>query len=183
MNEEDCSQIVDTFTRIRSVGGIVQRSCLDHATVNCKNKITTPVVIGVGKSDHLGVIVTKASREIRTSARTTRKRIYKNFDKEAFLKDVTKAKSEGKFAGVLVAEDPDDAFRKNAMKLTRIRAVEQVKKMVALVDDIAETTIKNSVLGEEMRTKSPLGMQMIMTKLSGRNTVGKDTNGKFVFCF
>ena len=68
------------------------------------------------------------------------------------------------------------------MKLTRIRAVEQVKKMVALVDDIAETTIKNSVLGEEMRTKSPLGMQMIMTKLSGRNTVGKDTNGKFT-CF
>ena len=82
-----------------------------------------------------------------------------------------------------IPEDPDEAFRKNAMKLTRIRAVEQVKKMVALVDDIAETTIKNSVLGEEMRTKSPLGMQMIMTKLSGRNTVGKDTNGKFVFCF
>ena len=69
------------------------------------------------------------------------------------------------------------------MKLTRIRAVEQVKKMVALVDDIAETTIKNSVLGEEMRTKSPLGMQMIMTKLSGRNTVGKDTNGKFMSFF
>ena len=64
------------------------------------------------------------------------------------------------------------------MKLTRIRAVEQVKKMVSLIDDIAETTIKNSVLGEEMRTKSPLGMQMIMTKLSGRDTVGKDTNSK-----
>ena len=82
-----------------------------------------------------------------------------------------------------IPEDPDEAFRKNAMKLTRIRAVEQVKKMVALVDDIAETTIKNSVLGEEMRTKSPLGMQMIMTKLSGRNTVGKDTNGKFMGFF
>ena len=72
--------------------------------------ITTPVVIGVGKSDHLGVIVTKASREIRTSARTTRKRIYKNFDKETFLKDVTKAKGEGKFAGVLAADDPEEAF-------------------------------------------------------------------------
>ena len=82
-----------------------------------------------------------------------------------------------------IPEDPDEAFRKNAMKLARIRDVEQVKKMVALVDDIAETTIKNSVLGEEMRTKSPLGMQMIMTKLSGRNTVGKDTNGKFMCYF
>ena len=26
-----------------------------------------------------------------------------------------------------IPEDPDEAFRKNAMKLTRIRAVEQVK--------------------------------------------------------
>ena len=77
-----------------------------------------------------------------------------------------------------IPEDPDEAFRKNAMKLTRIRAVEQVKKMVSLIDDVAETTIKNSVLGEEMRTKSPLGMQMIMTKVSGRQTVGNDLDGE-----
>ena len=50
--------------------------------------------------------------------------------------------------------------------------------MVSLIDDVAETTIKNSVLGEEMRTKSPLGMQMIMTKVSGRKTVGNDLNGE-----
>ena len=110
MNEEDCSQIVDSITRIQSVGGNIQRSCLDHATVNCVNKVSTPVVIGVGRSDHLGVILTKASKEIRTSARTTRKRIYKNFDREAFLNDVDKAKKDGKFAGVLSADDPDDAF-------------------------------------------------------------------------
>ncbi len=82
---------------------------------------------------------------------------------------------EGSDADIPV--DADEALRKNAMKLTRIRAVEQVKKMTSLVDEIAETTIKNSVLGEEIRTKSPLGVQMLMTKLSGSQTVGRDTDG------
>ena len=50
------------------------------------------------------------------------------------------------------------------MRLTRLNAVSQVKKMVKLVDDIAETTIINSVEGEEMRTRAPLGMAMIMAK-------------------
>ena len=76
-----------------------------------------------------------------------------------------------------IPEDPNEALKKNAMKLTRIKAVEQVKKMTSLVDEIAETTIKNSVLGEELRTRSPLGVQMTMTKLSGSQTVGKDING------
>ena len=36
--------------------------------------------------------------------------------------------------------------------------------MVDLVSDIAQTAIVNSVEGEEMRTKTPLGVQMIMSK-------------------
>ena len=50
------------------------------------------------------------------------------------------------------------------MKITRTEAVEQVKKMVKLVDDIAATTIKNTVIGEEIRTNSRLGAKMIMAK-------------------
>ena len=110
MYEEECSQLVDSFTRIRSVAGVVQRSCLDHATVNCVNKISPPLIIGVGKSDHLGVLLTKSSKEVRNFARTTRKRIYKNFDKAAFLNDVQDAKTAGRFAGVLEADNPDEAF-------------------------------------------------------------------------
>ncbi len=60
--------------------------------------------------------------------------------------------------------DIEDAWKTNAYELTRISAVEQVKQMVSLVDDIAETTIMNSVEGEEMRTKTPLGVEMIMSK-------------------
>jgi hypothetical protein len=63
------------------------------------------------------------------------------------------------------------------MRLTRIRALEQVKKMIQLVDDIAETAIMSSVLGEELRTKSPLGVQMIMSKISGKNCLGRDMDG------
>ena len=55
-------------------------------------------------------------------------------------------------------------LRQNALKLTRVRAIEQCKKMTTLVDNIAETAIKSMVVGEELKTKSPLGVQMIMTK-------------------
>lgn len=63
-----------------------------------------------------------------------------------------------------IPDNPEVAWKDNAMKLTRISAVSQVKQMVDLVDDIAETAIINSVEGEEIRTKTPLGMEMIMTK-------------------
>ena len=72
-----------------------------------------------------------------------------------------------------IPEDPEEALKKNALKLTRIRAIEQVKKMTNLIDEIGETTIMNSVLGETLKTKSPLGVQMTMSKLAGSTTVGK----------
>lgn len=63
-----------------------------------------------------------------------------------------------------IPDNREDAFRDNAMRQTRSAAVEQVKDMVSLVDDIALTVITNSVEGEEMRISTPLGMQMIMGK-------------------
>ena len=55
------------------------------------------------------------------------------------------------------------ALEQNAMKITRSEAVKQVKKMMNLVNDITSTTIKNSVNGEEFRTKTK-GVQILMTK-------------------
>ena len=109
MHEENCSQLIDNFTRIRSVNGVLQRSCLDHATVNCVGKMSQPEVIGVGQSDHLGILITKSSKEVRNYVRTTRKNIYKNFNKEAFLNDIQEAKCAGKFDGVFSASTPDEA--------------------------------------------------------------------------
>lgn len=63
-----------------------------------------------------------------------------------------------------IPENPDVALAENAMKITRAMAIEQVKKMINLVDDIAATTIRNSVIGEELRTSSNLGAKLIMAK-------------------
>ena len=105
MIEEGCHQMVDQVTRIRAVGGAVQRSCLDHITVNCLSKMNRYEVHGVGQSDHLGIMVTKYSRELRQTARTTRKRIYKNFNHADFLEDIRKAKRDGLFEEILVTND------------------------------------------------------------------------------
>ena len=35
MLSENCDQLVNEYTRIRSVNGAIQRSCLDHITTNC----------------------------------------------------------------------------------------------------------------------------------------------------
>ena len=105
MIEENCHQIIDEYTRIRTVDGNVQRSCLDHITVNCINKISNVEILGVGKSDHMGTLVTKMSREIRTSPRTIKKRVYKNFNTENFKTDILNAKESGKFDGMHVTND------------------------------------------------------------------------------
>ena len=105
MIEEECHQIIDDYTRIRQVNGTLQRSCLDHVIVNCINKIKNIQILGVGKSDHLGTLITKMSREIRTSPRTIKKRIYKNFNCDDFINDMKQAKLQGQFSEMDNTED------------------------------------------------------------------------------
>ena len=76
-----------------------------------------------------------------------------------------------------IPDDPTEAFKQNAMKVTRLEAVKQVKSMVNLVEDLAQTTLTRMVAGEELNTKSPLGVSMKFAKLSGANTIGKDVDG------
>ena len=108
--EENCTQLVHDFTRFRLVNGEIQRSCLDHIHVNCVNKMSSPEIVAIGKSDHMGIIINKATKEIRTSPRTTMKRIYKNFDREEFKNDIKAAKEKGYFSKVHDTEDENAAF-------------------------------------------------------------------------
>lgn len=55
------------------------------------------------------------------------------------------------------------ALRQNAVKIIREDAVNQAKKMIALVESIAATTVKNSVVGEIFRTNSK-GIKQIIQK-------------------
>ena len=50
------------------------------------------------------------------------------------------------------------------MKVTRLEAVKQVKSMVSLVEDLGQTTLSRMVAGEELSTKSPLGVSMRFAK-------------------
>ena len=109
MLSENCHQLISEYTRIRSVGGVIQRSCLDHITTNCVSKVSSAEVVGLSKSDHLGVSVIKSSKEIRTSPKTTKNRIYKNFSKAEFLNDVNEAKKQGMFEEMFDHEDIDKA--------------------------------------------------------------------------
>ena len=74
--------------------------------------MSAPKIVAIGKSDHMGLLVTKATKEIRSAQRTTLKRVYKNFDKETFMNDIKMAKEEGKFQSVLDSVDENDAFSK-----------------------------------------------------------------------
>ena len=94
---ESCFQIVDKYTRIQNVAGSLQYSCLDHVTTNVPEKCGVPEVFPLLNSDHLPVMVTKLSHEIRTQPKTIRKRMYKNFSPHNFLLEINSYMQNGKF--------------------------------------------------------------------------------------
>ena len=120
MIEENCYQLVNKHTRIQKVNEEIQRSCIDHVTVNCVEKVSKVEVHGVGSSDHMGVFVTKNSREIRSHPKTTRKRVYKEFDKIAFKSDIREAKEQGVFLEMFETDNVEvagDVFTREYLKI------------------------------------------------------------------
>ena len=85
------------------------RSCLDHVVTNVPYKCSLPEVTAGGDSDHLAVMVTKRSRELRYQPRTIRKRNCKYFEPHLFLMDVADSFNQGKFDSILNCTDPDIA--------------------------------------------------------------------------
>ena len=106
---ESCFQLVNKATRVQNVGGRLQKSCLDHVTTNIPEKCSIPEVFNEGSSDHLPVMVTKFSRELRTQPKTIKKRNYKNFSASNFLTDVEENVWKGTFDKVLNSENVNEA--------------------------------------------------------------------------
>ena len=69
----------------------------DKSMVGALLQISNLQILAVGQSDHLGTLITKFAKELRTSPRTTKKRVYKNFDQSKFKNDMTEAKNNGLF--------------------------------------------------------------------------------------
>ena len=87
--ETGSCQLVKGFTRSEiAAGGDVSRSLIDHCYSNAPGKVSTPEVIAVGTSDHLGVSVTKYTRAPIKKPKVILKRSYRNFEVEDFLRDV-----------------------------------------------------------------------------------------------
>ena len=87
--ETESSQLVKQFTRSEFVrGGILSRSIIDHCYCNAVGKVSSPEVVAVGNSDHLGVVITKYTKAPKIKPKVIMKRSYKNFLVEEFLKDI-----------------------------------------------------------------------------------------------
>ena len=161
MLEENCYQLVDEITRIRSVNGELQRSCLDHFTVNCVGKISNLAVLGVGTSDHLGILATKYTTELRTCTKTTKKRIYKDFDKEAFVNDVREAKAKGLFEQMLVSDDIEVIGDTFCNEFTKILEKHAPLKVIQNRNNYVPYISKE--LNEEMKARDHLKEQAAVT--------------------
>ena len=104
--EESSHQIVQGFTRSEMSNGVVHSSCIDHIYTNAPMKCDTPRVEAIGDSDHLGISITKYSKEVQYKPQAVLKRNYKNFDIERFLLDI---QSSSINADVLACEDIETA--------------------------------------------------------------------------
>ena len=87
----------------------MQQSCLDHVTTNVPEKCNIPEVFPVGSSDHLPIMVTKYSREVKNQPKTIRKRNYRHFDPTEFLKDIQTHVASGSFVKVLNSSNINEA--------------------------------------------------------------------------
>ena len=94
--EESSHQIVQDFTRSEMRNNSVHRSLIDHMYTNVPMKCEAVKVEAIGDSDHLGVTVSKYSKEIRNKTHAVLKRNYKNFVLENFLSDIHRSNINAK---------------------------------------------------------------------------------------
>ena len=107
--EDSFFQLVKDSTRSEVVNGSVQRSCIDHIYTNAPNKVDTPRVEAAGDSDHLAVLTTKYSKEVKLKPQTIKKRSYKNFNLGHFLSDI---RDSDIVKDVVASSDIEEASKK-----------------------------------------------------------------------
>ena len=107
--ECSCQQLVNGFTRVQGYGDHIQQSCIDHITTNVPDKCSAPIISAGGSSDHMAVMITKFSRDLKYQPKTIKKRNYKNFIPAVFLEDVLINLQSGAFQPILDTYNPDVA--------------------------------------------------------------------------
>ena len=85
-------QLVKDITRVKfnSIANTSETSCIDHIYTNARFRCSEPSIISFGDSDHDLLKYVRYSKIPPIPARIICKRNYKNFDKNAFLDDVSR---------------------------------------------------------------------------------------------
>ena len=103
--EESMFQLIDQVTRTEIRGNQVQKGCIDHITTNAPTKCINTVVEVGGNSDHLAVTTTKLAKDVVVRPAVIKKRSYKHFVKENFIREIKYTD----FRPVLEEDDVDKA--------------------------------------------------------------------------
>ena len=108
-----------------------QDSCLDHIYTNTPDKLSKAEIKTRGSSDHKLILATRFSKSMKENIRYCKKRSYKNFDEEAFLKEVGKIS----WWEVYATEDVDIAVDLFTKRLTDILdKMAELRILLPLVD-------------------------------------------------
>ena len=157
--DESCSQLVKKYTRSEIVqGGVLSRSCIDHCYSNVPEKLSTPEVIAVGSSDHLGVVVTKYTRAEPLKPRTVTKRSYKYFVIEKFLTDILNSTIDNDVTACGNVEEAAKVFEERFKKILDIHApikTFQMRKHYSpyVSDETKALMIERNALKEQATTE------------------------------
>ena len=151
--EQSFVQVVERYTRTELRGNSIQKGCLDHISTNSPGKYEASEVVAGGNSDHLAVMILKRSKEIRTKPEVVRKRSYKHFNKDDFLREVKFTN----FDSVLEEADPSKAAEELSKIFGKILdnhapvKIFQTRKHYApwLSDEIKEMIVKRNQLKVE----------------------------------
>ena len=122
-----------------------QDTCIDHIYTNTPDKISTAQVYIKGSSDHRLILVTRLSKNIKQNIRYCKKRSYKNFIEEDFLREVR----EISWWEVYASDDVDiavDIFTKRLTdildRMAPIKKFQTRTRYAAWVSDELKTKIK-----------------------------------------
>ena len=91
-NYLNLSQLVKQPTRhqFNSIKKTTSSSCIDHIYTNAKYRCSNVEISSFGSSDHDLIGYTRYSKDPPEPSRTIRKRTYKNFNTDLFIKDLRK---------------------------------------------------------------------------------------------
>ena len=81
-------QMVQEITRTQLVNETIVKSIIDHAYTNCQSHVTSPQILPVGDSDHVGIVIQKVVHQAIAHPQTISTRSYMKTDLGHMLHEI-----------------------------------------------------------------------------------------------